>query len=75
MPSDAGTIAGKSTTIKMLCGILTPTSGKVEVNGITPHRDRIANARKIGAVFGQRSQRGGSGTAPCAGTSRPVVSQ
>ena len=48
--------AGKSTMIKMLCGILTPTSGTVSVNGITPHADRIANARLIGAVFGQRSQ-------------------
>jgi ABC-2 type transport system ATP-binding protein len=48
--------AGKSTTIKMLCGILTPSSGRVEVNGITPHKDRIANARQIGAVFGQRTQ-------------------
>ena len=48
--------AGKSTTIKMLCGILTPTGGRVEVNGIVPHKDRIANARQIGAVFGQRSQ-------------------
>jgi ABC-2 type transport system ATP-binding protein len=48
--------AGKSTTIKMLSGILTPTSGRVEVNGIVPHQDRIANARGVGAVFGQRSQ-------------------
>jgi ABC-2 type transport system ATP-binding protein len=48
--------AGKSTTIKMLTGILTPTSGTVRVNGIVPYEDRIANARKIGAVFGQRSQ-------------------
>jgi ABC-2 type transport system ATP-binding protein len=48
--------AGKSTTIKMLCGILTPTSGTVEVNGIVPHRDRIANAKRIGVVFGQRTQ-------------------
>jgi len=48
--------AGKSTTIKMLTGILTPTSGRVEVNGLIPHRERIANARKVGAVFGQRSQ-------------------
>jgi ABC-2 type transport system ATP-binding protein len=48
--------AGKSTAIKMLCGILTPTSGTATVNGITPHQDRIANARKIGVVFGQRSQ-------------------
>ena len=48
--------AGKSTTIKMLTGILTPTSGRVEVNGLIPYEERIANARKVGAVFGQRSQ-------------------
>jgi ABC-2 type transport system ATP-binding protein len=48
--------AGKSTTIKMLCGILTPTAGTVTVNGITPHANRTANARRIGVVFGQRSQ-------------------
>ena len=48
--------AGKSTTIKMLTGILTPTGGRVEVNGLVPHRSRIANARLVGAVFGQRSQ-------------------
>jgi ABC-2 type transport system ATP-binding protein len=48
--------AGKSTTIKMLCGILTPTSGSVMVNGLVPHANRIENARRIGAVFGQRSQ-------------------
>jgi ABC-2 type transport system ATP-binding protein len=48
--------AGKSTTIKMLCGILVPTAGRVTVNGLVPHADRIANARRIGVVFGQRSQ-------------------
>jgi viologen exporter family transport system ATP-binding protein len=48
--------AGKSTTIKMLTGILTPTSGRAVVNGIVPHQNRIANARLVGAVFGQRSQ-------------------
>jgi ABC-2 type transport system ATP-binding protein len=42
--------------IKMLTGILTPTSGSVRVNGIAPHADRIANARQIGAMFGQRTQ-------------------
>jgi ABC-2 type transport system ATP-binding protein len=29
--------AGKSTTIKMLCGILTPTAGEIRVNGIVPY--------------------------------------
>jgi ABC-2 type transport system ATP-binding protein len=48
--------AGKSTTIKMLTGILTPSGGEVTVNGITPHENRVENARHIGAVFGQRSQ-------------------
>lgn len=48
--------AGKSTTIKMLTGILQPTSGTVRVLGRDPHRQRTANARDIGAVFGQRSQ-------------------
>ncbi|NNG34403.1 ATP-binding cassette domain-containing protein [Nakamurella aerolata] len=48
--------AGKSTTIKMLTGILVPTAGHVEVEGIVPWQDRRANARNIGAVFGQRSQ-------------------
>ena len=48
--------AGKSTSIKMLTGILTPTSGEVLVDGRVPHRDRINNARSIGAVFGQKTQ-------------------
>lgn len=48
--------AGKSTTIKLLTGVLTPSSGSVKVAGITPHRDRIANAYRIGVVYGQRSQ-------------------
>ena len=48
--------AGKSTTIKMLTGILTPTSGRIEVDGLVPQRDRVAVARRIGVVFGQRSQ-------------------
>lgn len=48
--------AGKSTTIKMLTGILTPTSGEVIVDGLIPHKKRIKNNLKIGAVFGQRTQ-------------------
>lgn len=48
--------AGKSTTIKMLTGILTPTSGTVRVNGMNPHKEREEFVRSIGVVFGQRSQ-------------------
>ncbi len=48
--------AGKSTTIKMLSGILVPTSGRCEVNGLIPWRDRIQHVRRIGVVFGQRTQ-------------------
>lgn len=48
--------AGKSTTIKMLTGILSPTSGEVTTCGMHPQRERRALAREIGVVFGQRSQ-------------------
>lgn len=48
--------AGKSTTIKMLCGILFPTSGEIVVDGRVPWQDREAHVQHIGAVFGQRSQ-------------------
>jgi len=48
--------AGKSTTIKILSGILRPDSGSCTVDGLTPFRDRIAHVRKIGVVFGQRTQ-------------------
>ena len=48
--------AGKSTTIKILCGILFPTSGEVVVDGRVPWVDREAHVQHIGAVFGQRSQ-------------------
>lgn len=48
--------AGKSTTIKMMTGILTPTSGKVLVNGKVPYEDRQENAKDIGVVFGQKTQ-------------------
>jgi ABC-2 type transport system ATP-binding protein len=48
--------SGKSTTIKMLTGVLRPTEGKVMVGGIDPFRERKRNAAQIGVVFGQRSQ-------------------
>ncbi|HUU70711.1 MAG TPA: ATP-binding cassette domain-containing protein [Planctomycetota bacterium] len=48
--------AGKSTTVKILSGILVPDSGRVEVAGLTPWKSRIESVRKIGVVFGQRTQ-------------------
>ncbi|MDQ3443984.1 MAG: ATP-binding cassette domain-containing protein [Chloroflexota bacterium] len=48
--------AGKSTTIKMLSGILVPTSGTVTVGGLVPWEQRERNALQIGVVFGQRTQ-------------------
>ena len=48
--------AGKSTTIKMMSGILTPTSGSCLVNGLEPYKERKKNAKNIGVVFGQRTQ-------------------
>lgn len=48
--------AGKSTTIKLLSGILYPTEGQVRVDGISPYVKRRQNASQIGVVFGQRSQ-------------------
>lgn len=48
--------AGKSTTIKMMTGILVPTKGTCTVAGINPSRNRKENAQNIGVVFGQRTQ-------------------
>lgn len=48
--------AGKSTTIKMMTGILVPTKGECLVNGINPNKRRKENAQNIGVVFGQRTQ-------------------
>lgn len=48
--------AGKSTTIKMMTGILTPTEGTCLVNGVNPSKNRKENAQNIGVVFGQRTQ-------------------
>ncbi|TPG70954.1 ATP-binding cassette domain-containing protein [Brevibacillus laterosporus] len=48
--------AGKSTTIKMLTGILTPSSGEILINGYHPYKEREKYVQSIGVVFGQRSQ-------------------
>lgn len=48
--------AGKSTSIKMMCGILTPTSGSVRIDSVEPYKKRRQIASKIGVVFGQKTQ-------------------
>jgi ABC-2 type transport system ATP-binding protein len=48
--------AGKSTTIKMLTGILVPSAGRVRVAGLDPQVNRVALTRRIGVVFGHRTQ-------------------
>lgn len=48
--------AGKSTTIKMLTGILVPTAGSLTVGGFVPYAEREKFVQNIGVVFGQRSQ-------------------
>ena len=48
--------AGKSTTIKILSGILSPTSGTVSVHGLNPATDRIELMQHIGVLFGQRTE-------------------
>lgn len=48
--------AGKSTTIKILSGILYPDSGEISVAGYIPYKERKKYVENIGVVFGQKSQ-------------------
>jgi ABC-2 type transport system ATP-binding protein len=48
--------AGKSTTIKIMSGILVPDQGTCSIMGYTPWKDRVKFVKRIGVVFGQRSQ-------------------
>ncbi len=48
--------AGKTTALKMLSGILHPTSGKVEILGFIPHRREKAFLKQITFVTGQRNR-------------------
>lgn len=48
--------AGKSTTIKMMCGILNPTSGEIAVDGLNFDKNRQQINKNMGVVFGQKTQ-------------------
>lgn len=48
--------AGKSTTIKVISGIMVPDSGEVVIDGFVPWKDRREYVKRIGVVFGQRTQ-------------------
>lgn len=48
--------AGKSTTIKMLSGILYPSEGEIIVSGFIPYKQRKKYVSNIGVVLGQKSQ-------------------
>ena len=48
--------AGKSTTIKMMCGILHPTEGSVTVDGLDFEKNRQKINKRMGVVFGQKTQ-------------------
>lgn len=48
--------AGKSTTMKILAGMLYPTSGTVSVLGLSPQTDRIPLMRRLGVMFGNRTE-------------------
>lgn len=48
--------AGKSTTMKLLAGMLKPTDGTISVLGMSPERDRIALMKKLGVLFGNRTE-------------------
>ncbi len=47
--------SGKSTLIKILCGLMAPTSGTARVLGEDPSARKRGFLKKIGAVFGHKS--------------------
>lgn len=48
--------AGKSTTMKLLSGMLQPTAGSISVLGMSPEKDRIALMKRLGVLFGNRTE-------------------
>lgn len=48
--------AGKSTTVKILTGLLSPSSGEISVCNMNPFKMRKKLVKEIGVVFGQRNE-------------------
>lgn len=48
--------AGKSTTMKLLAGMLLPNEGELSVLGMSPNRDRIRLMKRLGVLFGNRTE-------------------
>jgi len=48
--------AGKTTLIKLLVGLLHPSSGEVSINGFTPWNRKSAFLKQISVVMGQKNQ-------------------
>lgn len=48
--------AGKTTLIKLITGILHPTSGQISCNGYYPYHKHKGFLKEIGVVLGQKSQ-------------------
>lgn len=48
--------AGKSTTMKLLAGMLMPTNGNVTVFNMSPDKDRIRLMKRLGILFGNRTE-------------------
>ena len=48
--------AGKTTLLKIMAGILKPTNGKIEVNGIDPFGATDSFKKNISIILGQKSQ-------------------
>lgn len=48
--------AGKSTTFKLLSGMLRPQEGTVRIFGMEPCKNRIPVMRRVGLLFGNRSE-------------------
>ncbi|MCB0349162.1 MAG: ATP-binding cassette domain-containing protein [Bdellovibrionales bacterium] len=48
--------AGKTTLVKILSGIIHPTSGDVSILGFTPYKKEYGYLRQISLVMGQKAQ-------------------